>query len=282
MEVTTLEKTVKIYNDSFSEVLTDIPGLRFLDFDEEGVEVVTNSQEMKGRDGVGLLGPASFGSYTLILRFFYRGQDVKDYNLLKKRLRSLIFRRDPYYVVHSDMPGIKYSCYASENAITDIGDRFGTFEISFTVYKGYSESLLNTSQFSLDKADKWQVEGGHLADSSIKYKHTDSIFRIYNGSDDAINPTLGYEMMIKINADAPNGFKLINNTTGDVFEYKKAIKKNSQLIIDGVHPIINNKRVGIDTNWGWINLDKGFNEIEITGKNLGSTTVEFIFNFVYR
>lgn len=277
-----MEKTVKIYNESFEEVLTDIPNLKFLDFDEEGVEVQVNSQEMKGRDGVGLLGPATFGPYNLILRFFYTGQDTKDYNLLKQRLRALIFRRDPYFIVHSDMPGKKYAVYASENSIEDIGTRYGTFEMQFVVYKGYSESLLNTSQFSLDKADKWQFEGGHLSDSNIKYKHTASSFKIYNGSTDAINPTLGYEMLIKINADAPNGFKLTNHTTGDVFEYKKAIKKNSQLIIDGVHPLINNKRVGVDTNWGWINLDKGFNDIEITGKNLGSTTVEFVFNFVYR
>lgn len=277
-----MEKTVRMFNDSFEEVLTDIPKLKFLDFDEEGVEVQVNSQEMKGRDGVGLLGPATFGPYNLILRFFYTGQDTKDYNLLKQKLRSLLFRRDPYFIVHSDMPGKKYLVYCNENSITDIGTRYGQFEISFVVVKGYSESLLDTSQFSLDKADSWQFEGGNLSDSNIKYKHTTSNFKIYNGSTDAINPTLGYEMKIKINVDAPSGFKLINKTTGDVFEYKKAIKKNSQLTIDGVHPLINNQRVGVDTNWGWINLDKGFNDIEITGKNLGSSTVEFVFNFVYR
>ena len=282
MEVATLEKTVKIYNDSFEKVLTDIPKLKMLDFDEDGVEVVVNSQEMSGRDGVGLLGPASFGAYNLIIRLFYTGQDTKDYNLLKQKLRSLLFRRDPYFVVHSDMPGKKYAVYCDENAITDVGTRYGEFEISFVVYKGYSESLLNTGEFSLDKADKWQFENGHMANSNIKYKHTASSFRIYNGSDDAINPILGYEMKIKVNTEAPHGFKLINHTTETEFEYKKAIKKNSQLILDGVYPLINNKRVGVDTNWGWINLDKGFNDIEITGKNLGSTTVEFIFNFVYR
>lgn len=155
-----MEKTVKIYNESFEEVLTDIPNLKFLDFDEEGVEVQVNSQEMKGRDGVGLLGPATFGPYNLILRFFYTGQDTKDYNLLKQRLRALIFRRDPYFIVHSDMPGKKYAVYPTEVGIEDIGTRYGTFEMQFVVYKGYSESLLNTSQYSLDKADKWQFEGG--------------------------------------------------------------------------------------------------------------------------
>lgn len=277
-----MEKTVKIIGNDFETVLTDIPKLRFLDYNEEGVEVQVNSTEMKGRDGVGLLGPATFGAFNLVLRFFYSGQDLNDYKLIKQKMRGLLFRREPYLLIHSDQPGKKYSVYCEENAIEDIGEQFGIFEVKFVVYKGYSESLLDTGQYSLSNAHKWQFEGGYLSDSNIKYKHTATNFRIYNGSSDAINPTLGYEMKIKINVDAPNGFKLINNTTGDVFEYKKAIKKNQQLVIDGVHPIINNQRVGKDTNWGWINLKEGFNDIEITGKNLGSSTVEFIFNFVYR
>ncbi|WP_145461818.1 phage tail domain-containing protein, partial [Staphylococcus saprophyticus] len=259
-----MEKTVKIIGNDFETVLTDIPKLRFLDYNEEGVEVQVNSTEMKGRDGVGLLGPATFGPFNLVLRFFYSGQDLNDYKLIKQKMRGLLFRREPYLIVHSDQPGKKYSVYCNENAIEDIGTRFGIFEVKFVVYKGYSESLLDTGQYSLSNANKWQFEGGNLSDSNIKYKHTTTNFRIYNGSTDAINPTLGYEMKIKINVDAPNGFKLTNNTTGDVFEYKKAIKKNQQLVIDGVHPIINKQRVGKDTNWGWINLKEGINDIEIT------------------
>lgn len=277
-----MSKSVRIYGNDLDFTLTDIERLRFLDFDEEGVEVSVNSQEMKGRDGVGLLGPATFGSFNLILRFFYAGTDTKDYNLLKQRLRGLLFRREPYFVVHSDMPGKKYSVYCEENSIEDIGEQFGTFEVKFVVHKGYSESLLDTSKFSLSKANQWQVEGGHLSDSNIKYKHTDSRFQIYNGSDDVINPVLGYEMKIKMNIDAPNGFKLINHTTNTEFQYKKPIKKNQQLILDGVHPLLNKQRVGVDTNWDWIVLDKGFNDIEVTGAGVTNTTVEFIFNFVYR
>ena len=45
---------------------------------------------------------------------------------------------------------------------------------------------------------------------------------------------------------------------------------------------MNNKRVGIDTNWQWIRLDKGYNDIEITGKGINNPRIEFLFNFVYR
>ncbi|MDK3656270.1 phage tail family protein [Staphylococcus pseudintermedius] len=277
-----MKNTVKIFGNDFETVLTDIPRLTFLDYNEEGVQVQVNATEMKGRDGAGLLGVTTFGAFNLVLRFFYNGTDLKDYKLIKQKLRGLLFKREPYFLIHGHQAGKKYAVYCEDNAIEDLGDKFGIFTVTFKVYKGYSESLLDTGKYSLSNKDKWQFEGGNLADSNIKYKHADTSFKIYNGSTDAINPVLGYNLKIKINVDAPKGFKLINNTTGDVFEYKKPIKKNQQLIINGVHPLINNKRVGKDTNWGWINLDKGFNDIELTGEQLSNSTVEFIFNFVYR
>lgn len=285
-----MEKEVKMFNDDFSEIITDIPRLKFLDYNEEGVEVNANTTEINGTDGV-LMGPTTFGPFNLVLRFFFTGTDKHDYHLLKQKMRGLLFRREPFYIWHSDMPGKKYAVYTNENSVENIGTRFGEFEVTFVVYKGYSESLLDTSQMSLSRDTGFQFEGGNLSDSNIKYKHTSSRFKIFNGSDDAINPLLGYNFKIKINVDAPKGFKIKNKTTSkklkdgtetNVFEYKKAITRGTQILIDGVHPIIDNERVGIDTNWGWLTLDKGFNDIEIAGDGIKNHTVEFIFNYVYR
>ncbi|MCG2355704.1 phage tail family protein [Staphylococcus epidermidis] len=270
-----------MFNDSFETVLTDIPNLTFLDFDEEEIEVKANTVEISGTDGV-LLGGTSYGPFKLVLRFFYRGQDTRDYNLLKQRLRSILFRREPYYIVHSDMPGKKYAVYCEANAITDIGTKFGAFEISFNVFRGYSESLLDTGQFSLSRADKWQFENGLLADENIKYTHSTTSFKIVNGSSDTIDPLMRHKLKIKMNINAPKGFKMTNKTTGDVFEYTKELKSNKQLVIDGVHPIINKQRVGVNTNYQWITLAPGENEIEITGEGISNVKAQFIFNFIYR
>ncbi len=93
---------------------------------------------------------------------------------------------------------------------------------------------------------------------------------------------LRHKFRLLINISAPKGFKIKNVTTGDIFEYKKAIKSNQRLTLNGVHPFINNKRVGIDTNWQWLTLDKGFNEIEITGENISNVSTQWIFPFIYR
>ncbi len=275
------EKWVRIFDDNSDIMLTDLDGLSFLEYEEEGVETRVTSTEVQGVDGV-LMSLNTFGPFNLILRFFHRGADVKDYRLMKQQLRGMLHRRTPFYVVHSDMPGIKYAVYCEENAITNIGHKYGTFEVTFTVYKGYSESLYETNQYD-KKSDKWQFGNGLLVNDDIKYKHNTTSFKIFNGSSDTIAPfPHRHKLIIKLNVNAPKGFKLINRTTGDIFEYKKAITKSKQIIINGIYPTIDGKRVGIDTNHEWLTLAPGYNDIEIIGTDITEPTAEFIFPFIYR
>ncbi|MFJ1815241.1 distal tail protein Dit [Staphylococcus saprophyticus] len=276
-----MKKWVKMITENGTTDLTDIDGLMYLDFKEEDVESRISLQEISGVDG-GILSPISYAPFNLILRFVYSGVDVSDYHLLKQKLRGVLNRRTPFYIVHSDMPGIKYAVVTESTAIEDIYGRNGTFEITFTVYKGYSESLYETDQY--DKtSDKWQFGNGLLVNDDIKYKHDTTSFKIFNGSSDTIAPfPHRHKLIIKLNVNAPKGFKLINRTTGDVFEYKKTITKSKQIIINGIYPTIDGKRVGIDTNHEWLKLTPGYNDIEIIGTDITEPTAEFIFPFIYR
>lgn len=281
MEVSSnLVKEVRLFNDNFDIKLTDTPNLLFLDHIEEDVEVNANTTEINGTDGV-LMGPTTFGPFNLILNFSFKGLDTKDLKLYKQKLRNILYQREPYYVWHSDMPGKKYAVYCDSNDNENLTNSFATFAVTFVVFKGYSESLKDTDEFSLSSGD-WQFEGGLLTDDEIKYKHDTTRFKIYNGSSDVINPLLRHRFKLLVNIDAPKGFKITNKTTGDVFEYKKAIKSNQQLTINGVHPFINNQRVGVDTNWQWLTLNEGFNNIEITGENISKVSTQWIFPFIYR
>ncbi|MDW4033547.1 phage tail family protein [Staphylococcus saprophyticus] len=284
-----MKKEVKLITNDKTFNLTDFENFMYLDFVENDVQINTNTTEINGVDGV-LAGASNFAPFDLELNFIFSGVDIKDYHLFKSKLRSIVYQREPYYVWHSDMPGKKYAVLPSATEIEDLYSRNGKVTLKFTVFKGYSESLKETDQFSLSSGD-WQFEGGVLADDNIKYKHNTTNFKIYNGSSDVINPLLRHKFKLLINVDAPNGFKIKNKTTSkklndgtetDVFEYKKGIKKNQQLVINGVHPFINNKRVGIDTNWQWLTLAKGFNDIEITGENISNVTTQWIFPFIYR
>lgn len=274
------KKEVKIFNDDFSFKLTDIPNLKFLDFQEDSVSVNANTQEIAGTDGV-LPGSIYFGPFNLILNFSFKGLDTKDLHLMKQKLRGLLFRREPFFVWHSDAPGKKYAVYCDSSENEDLTNSFATFSVTFVVYKGYSESLKMTDEFEL-LSSEWQFEQGLEIDENIKYVHSTPRFKIFNGSTDKINPLLRHQLQIKINIDAPSGFTLKNKTTGDTFKYDEKLKKSQQLVINGVHPLLNNKRVGINTNWQWITLNTGFNDMEITGDNIKNIKTQWTFPFIYR
>lgn len=275
-----MKKRVRIFNDNGSYYLDEvIPRIRFLDATEEDVETTVNSLEINGTDGV-MMGPSTFGPFKLVLRFSYIGEDITDYKLVKSKLRSLLYQRKPYYVIHSDMPGKKYAVYCESNAIEDLTNKFGTFEVTFVVYKGYSESLYMTDQYSL-MSDKWQFESGVMPDADIKYKHTRQKFSIYNGSSDTINPRMRHQLQIWIRLKTTTGFQLVNKTTGDVFEYKGKLETNQSFLIDGAYPYIEKKRCGRLTNHGLITLAPGYNDFEIWG-TVSNVEMQFIFPFIYR
>ena len=273
-------KWVRIFDEKENQYITDIEGLRFLDYEEEGVENRVNATEIQSVDGV-LLSPSTFGPFNLKLRFFYRGADITDYKLVKQKLRGMLFKRTPYFINHSDMPGIKYAVYCEENAITDIAHKYGEFEITFVVFKGYSESLMTTENFSLN-SDYWQFGNGLVTDPNIKYVHTKRKFQIYNGSTDTVTPIHRHQIITTMNINAPNGFTLHNKTTGDKFTYNKKIRDTDTVVLNGVYPFKNKQHCGIDTNHEYITLAEGYNDFEVLGDGVEVKEIKFTFNFVYR
>lgn len=276
-----MKKEVRLFNDNFDIKLTDTANLLFLDHIEEDVEVKANTTEINGTDGA-LMGPTTFGPFNLVLNFSFKGLDTKDLKLYKQKIRSILYQREPYYVWHSDAPGKKYAVYCDSNDNEDLTNSFATFAVTFVVFKGYSESLKDTDEFSLSSGD-WQLEQNILARDDIKYEHDIRYFQIYNGSSDTINPLMHHKLKIDIEINAPKGFSIVNLTNGNEFQYFKPLKNNNKLTILGVHPYLNNKRVGKNTNYDFLTLEPGFNEILIKGKGISnSPKTKFTFPFIYR
>lgn len=276
-------KKVRMFNEDGSFLITEMKGLKFLDAIEEDVEIETNSQNIQGTDGE-VPGSIDFGPFNLILRFSYKGTDIKDYKLFKSKLRSLFYKRKYYYITHSDSPGKKYAVHCNGCEIDNLTSQFGTYEVSFNVYKGYSESLYDTDQFSLSDGN-WQFESGLLPDSSTKYRFTDQMFEVLNGSNDTIDPRQRHRLKIIIRLDTKKGFSLINKTTGDKFEFNSSLDINRQLTIDNGSPYMQDnterKRCGRLTNHGIITLNPGKNKFEVWG-DVKNFDIQFIFPFIYR
>lgn len=274
-----MKKEVKLITNDKTINLTDFDNFMYLDFVENDVQINTNTTEINGVDGV-LTGASSFAPFDLELNFIFSGVDIKDYHLFKSKLRSIVYQREPYYVWHSDMPGKKYAVLPSATEIEDLYSRNGKVTLKFSVFKGYSESLYLTDQFSLGDG-KWQFENGLVPDSDIKYKHTRTLFEIFNGSSDTIDPRHSHKLKIRIRLATETGFKIVNKETGDVFEYTGKLKANQSFLIDGGYVYKDEKRCGRQTNHGILRLAPGYNTFEVWGK-ISNFEIEFVFPFIYR
>lgn len=265
--------------------VTSISGNRchFLESEITEVNTTTKEQEIAGGDGV-LIGANNFGSFELTLKFYYDGVDSSDLILFTEKIKRIVHTRNAMYVVHSDIPGRKYAFNSATIEWEKITDSDLTFSIVFNCYKGYAESLYDTDQFSL-MSDNWQFGSGLVPDDTISYNHKKAKFEIFNGSSDTINPRLRHKIKIYIQLDAPNGFELVNRTTGDIFKYTKEITTSTPLTIEGGYPFLHVNmskiRCGRSTNHGIITLAPGYNKFEIWG-NISNVNIKFIFPFIYR
>ena len=279
----TIERWVELWDEHHIYKLTDIYGLHFLDYDLIEANVKTHEVEMAGMDGV-MIGPNTLEPFEIKLNFYFDGSDKHDLNLFAEKIRKKLRTRNPFYIRHSYLPSIKYAINSVEIKYDRLNHSDANVSISFRVYKGYSESLYDTDQFSL-KNGNWQFESGLLPDNSTKYRFSEQNFKVLNGSNDTIDPRLKHRLKIIIRLDSEKGFSLINKTTGDKFEFKSKTSINKQLTIDNGYPFIQDnielKRCGRSTNHGIITLAPGYNKFEVWG-DVKNFDIQFIFPFIYR
>ena len=277
----TKRRWVNIYKPNGNMSLTEtIPGLQFVEWEIPSVSTSNEDLEISGRDGV-IPGAINFAPFSLVLHFYYEGNDMEDLNLFSQTMKSIVHNREPYYIAHSDMPDYKYAVNKAEIEWEVINHGDSTFSVTFNCYKGYAESLYSTDDYNL-MSNFWQYESGLISDTDIKYIHTTNNFKIYNASSDKINPLLDHNLDIYMTVVAPNGFKMKNKTNKTEFNYLGKMKKEGTILLNKTYPYINKKRIGKDTDKGYLILDKGINDISITGDGLEIKKIKFDFNFIYR
>lgn len=224
----------------------------------------------------------TYGSYDLSVSLLARGIDKPDVDLIIFKLNNLLSKRKAYYVRHSDLPNIKYGVLPTPKIESDRKTR-NDYEITITFecYKGYSESYKTVQEMNLLDGT-WQFEEGVLFDDDVKYNHETDNFYIYNGSPDAIDPLINHYLYLKVNADAPDGLRIINNTTEQKLEFSESLKPNDDFVLDGVYPLLNGERVGRYTNFEFLKLKPGYNSISIYGDINNSPKSYWDFNFLFR
>ncbi|EOE6413453.1 phage tail family protein [Enterococcus hirae] len=221
----------------------------------------------------------SFDAFPITLEFDYFADNLNDLILTETELRELFTREAEYYFKYTKEPGKRYPVIVESISSTRKAYFKGNFVVSFSAYKGYSESVATTlSNFSLN--DDWQFSQGVVAED-YKYTHNTSNFTIFNAGSFEIDPR-ACDLRITIEGESEGDVTIFNKTTGDRFTYYPSLSTNlgQTLVLDGVYPKLNGVSCGINTNHGLINLVEGVNEIEI--QNITRVKSSWDFRFLYK
>ncbi|NVN79438.1 phage tail family protein [Enterococcus avium] len=221
----------------------------------------------------------SFDSFPITLEFDLKVRTLDDLVLKETELRELLTREAEYYFIYSKEPGKKYPVVVESMAVTRKAFFMSRFTVSYTVAKGYAESITSTlSDFSLD--DEWQFSQGILSED-YKYTHNTSRFSIYNAGSFPLDPRQAY-LKITLQGESGGNANIFNRTTGDRFIYYPAFSTNlgQTITLDRVCPKLNGVSRGIDTNHGLITLAEGLNEIEI--QNVSNVETSWDFYYLYK
>ncbi|EHS86871.1 hypothetical protein PS3_13034 [Limosilactobacillus gastricus PS3] len=255
-----------------------IKGLKYLGVaNESSSPQWTNLyQDYQGRDGSQFLGQ-TLAKRTVNEPFFLHFGQWQDFQLAKHEIYRLFADREKVRVRTDVNPDKVYFGYVTPFDIAPLEDysHEAKFTIPFDVPDGY--------RYSRYRSDAQPGEGQYgmdIANDLMNYHFTSMSFRVYNASDITIDPYYqSHDLRLLVTFEG-NSCKVTNSTTNTEWRYLKSCE-GKQLLFDGktLTTYENGKNVNVNTNYGYISLKPGWNEITVS--EASSIDITFSFPFIY-
>lgn len=156
------------------------------------------------------------------------------------------------------------------------GSSDSLFSIQFEVPSGYKYSLSRSDAVTID-----DISFGmnfHLNEKPF-YTQTANSFSIFNPSDIAVDPYYQRHDLMLLVQFSGSSYQITNNTNGTNYQYNGAINSSDSLVLNGLSTTLNGNPASQNTNFGYIKLEKGWNDIAVSGATSHTTT--FSFPFIY-
>jgi hypothetical protein len=271
---------IKVGDHQEINLCDQIPGLRYLGLDDasSSPQFTNQYQDTTGTDGSPFVGQ-TFAKRTFSEKFWLSFGGYEDLVLAKHELYRLFGSRKLVRVRTDTSPGKVYFGIPTPFDIAPIsaGSNNANFSISFDVPNGYRYSLYRSDVLP-STTDGWQF-GMNLPDQLPSYHFTSTSFEVYNASDIAIDPYYqrhDLRVTCKFNG---NSLKLTNTANGSVWTYSKSNDGSHQIVLDGINTYLDGNLANVNTDYGTISLDPGWNSFTATGAS--SVDVTFSFPFIY-
>nr|DAE58549.1 MAG TPA: distal tail protein [Caudoviricetes sp.] len=155
------------------------------------------------------------------------------------------------------------------------GAHWANFTVSFENPSGMKYSLLCSNQINQDSS--WGY-GQNLETKDLQYHFSNQTnIQVFNASDIAVDPYLQkHDLKITIKNVSGN-LTIQNKTNNSSWKYKENLVANDVILIDGIYTYKNGNYDSISTDFGYLKLNKGYNEIILSQE----ADIEFSFPFIY-
>lgn len=256
------------------DITTRLPGLMYLDGSFAN-NVQNAFQDNTGVDS-SILTSVSFGRAVFTANFFIPLNSYEEQTLAKHEIQHLFGQRSLIRIRTSESP---FRCYYVRPGVFTLssiasGNNDMQFSIPFDVPSGFAYSLKRSDEIGENDMDFGMNDIVDL-DS---FKSSSNAFTINNLSDVAIDPYFQkHDLNILINSNGP--LTITNNTNGTSWSYKDNVAFSDQLLIKGIVTYRNGVVDTMNTDFGYIKLERGLNDIVVTGASNHSIT--FSFPFIY-
>ncbi|MGQ4666531.1 phage tail family protein [Metabacillus halosaccharovorans] len=204
--------------------------------------------------------------------------DAIDFDLFRDELFQIFNPINKFYIIRDLQPGKRMLVsVANEFDIDYLTLEDGEFDIEFVIHSVFLESVGTTLDELSYEANVWQFGQGLLAED-VSYVHQSTTFQIYNAGNVVIDPRL-VPFVITFSG-ASNNLKIINTTSGDVWEHFGITESGDVITLDRVKAFKNGDSIFKDTNFKAIKLKPGWNLFEIKGA-LSNFEIKFNSRFYY-
>lgn len=272
---------IKIGSSEEIEANTITPNLSFLELDS-APQFGNSYQQITGVNG-SIYTAGQFNKSTLNLKFVCYFNNWKDFDLAKHDIYRTFLTKEIIRVRCSTAPNKVYYCRSNqfEMQIKKVGYGGVVFTVPLDNPSGLAYSICNSDEFNnLERYDSWSYGMNIPNNYPLQYHFSNTNnFTVYNPSDVDINPYLQNDKLSIQVKFKGNNITIKNNTNSSNWTYKKSGNGNDTILINGVNSSINGSPCSKDTNFGHIQLDKGANDIVISGAETSDIT--FSFPFVY-
>ncbi|QEA49911.1 phage tail family protein [Latilactobacillus curvatus] len=261
------------------EITDAIQGLEFLGNDSSPV-IANTYQQNAGRDGQ-LFQTQTFDKTVENANFLINFGDWYDFKLLKHDIYRIFSQRSMMRIrTDAEMGIVKYVRPTSFDIkpISD-GAHDATFTIPFENPSGYKYSLARSDNLYDYDSELWQIGMNLPNGQDIGYHFTQLNFDVYNASDIPIDPYYQkHDLRIICHFNGSN-LTILNKTNGSSWQYQKAASKSDTIILDGIKTTLNGDPASVNTDYGNIVLETGYNNISVTGAT--DIDITFSFPFIY-